>query len=54
MSRESMYLLISKMHTKLNWLIESSDYNLLNAKVQTYSRVLDRALVRYSRIQDRR
>lgn len=54
MSRESMYVLISKMHSKLNQLIERSDYDLQDVRVQTYSRVLDRAIVRYSRIHGRR
>ena len=49
MSKDLMYTLIAKMHTKLNLLIESSNYNLLNSKVQAYSRILDRALIRYGR-----
>ncbi|MCX7749868.1 MAG: Spo0E family sporulation regulatory protein-aspartic acid phosphatase [Clostridia bacterium] len=46
-------MLINKMHLKLNSMIESSNYNLLNNEVQQYSRRLDRAIVRYNRITDK-
>ncbi len=50
MSKELMYILITKMHFKLNSLIESNNYNLLSPSVQTYSRRLDKVLIRYNKL----
>ncbi|HEX3029171.1 MAG TPA: Spo0E family sporulation regulatory protein-aspartic acid phosphatase [Clostridia bacterium] len=50
MSKELMYTLITKMHVKLNSLIETNNYNLLSPTVQTYSRRLDKVLTRYNRL----
>ncbi len=52
MSRELMYILIAKMHIKLNKLIEASNYNLQDEEVQRYSRRLDKVLIRYNRIME--
>jgi hypothetical protein len=49
MSKELMYILITKMHIKLNDLIETSDYDLLCEKVQRYSKRLDRVLTIYNK-----
>ncbi len=49
MSKELLQVLIEKMHSKLNKLIEDKDFNLLDDNVQRYSRRLDRVLLRYNR-----
>lgn len=53
MSNESMYLLITGMHLKLNKLIESKDFDLLDEEVQHYSRRLDKVLDRYNKLYQR-
>ncbi|NLD46860.1 MAG: Spo0E family sporulation regulatory protein-aspartic acid phosphatase [Clostridiaceae bacterium] len=50
MSKDLMYCLITKMHFRLNQIIESNDFDLLNENVQQYSRRLDRVLTYYNRI----
>jgi len=50
MSNESMYCLIMGMHLKLNNLIESKGFNLLDEEVQHYSRRLDKVLDRYNKL----
>lgn len=50
MSKDLMYRLITRMHFRLNKIIESNNYDLLNEDVQHYSRRLDRVLIRYNRI----
>ncbi|MCX7747148.1 MAG: Spo0E family sporulation regulatory protein-aspartic acid phosphatase [Clostridia bacterium] len=49
MSKELMHVLITKMHFKLNRLIEKSSYNLLNSEVQHYSQRLDKVLTHYNK-----
>jgi|LSQX01.3.fsa_nt_gb hypothetical protein len=49
MSKDLMYCLITKMHIRLNRLIESRNYDLLNEDVQHYSRRLDKVLSRYNK-----
>lgn len=49
MSNESMYYLITGMHLKLNKLIESKGFDLLDEEVQHYSRRLDKVLDRYNK-----
>ncbi len=50
MSKELMYVLITKMHLKLNQLIEQKNYNLLDEEVLHYSQRLDRVLSRFNKI----
>lgn len=50
MSKELMYALITKMHVRLNVLIENSSYNLLSTEVLHYSKRLDKVLTRYNKI----
>ncbi|MCX7922119.1 MAG: Spo0E family sporulation regulatory protein-aspartic acid phosphatase [Clostridia bacterium] len=50
MSKELMYVLITKMHIKLNKVIENNNFDLLNDEVQIYSRRLDRVLSRYNKV----
>ena len=54
MSRELMYCLISRMHTKLNNIIKDNNYDLLNSKVLFYSRRLDRVLMRYNKAMNKK
>jgi len=49
MSNESMYFLITGMHLRLNELIESKGFDLLDEEVQHYSRRLDKVLDRYNK-----
>lgn len=49
MSNESMYSLITGMHLRLNKLIESKGFDLLDEEVQHYSRRLDKVLDRYNK-----
>lgn len=49
MSNKSMYFLITKMHLRLNKLIESKGFDLLDEEVQHYSRRLDKVLDRYNK-----
>ena len=49
MSSEIMYALITKMHIKLNKLIEKCNYDLLNNDVQRYSKRLDKVIVLYNK-----
>lgn len=53
MSNELMYYLITKMHLKLNRLIEIKGFNLLDEEVQHYSRRLDRVLDHYNKVSYR-
>jgi len=53
MSNESMYFLITGMHLRLNELIESKDFDLLDEEVQHYSRRLDKVLDRYNKLYQR-
>ncbi len=50
MSKKLIHILITRMHVKLNKLIEEKNFDLQNYDVQNYSRRLDRALVRYNRL----
>jgi len=50
MSKELMYILITKMHLRLNALIEKNNYDLLNEEVLQYSQRLDKILSLYNRI----
>lgn len=49
MSKELMYIVITKMHLRLNDLIEKNDFDLLNEEVLRYSQRLDRILSIYSK-----
>lgn len=49
MSKELMRILVAKMHVKLNNLVEECNYDLLNEKVQKYSRRMDKVLMRYNK-----
>ncbi|MCR4436306.1 MAG: Spo0E family sporulation regulatory protein-aspartic acid phosphatase [Clostridiales bacterium] len=49
MSKELLYHVITKMYARLNALIESNHYDLQSSQVQSYSKRLDRVLLRYSR-----
>jgi hypothetical protein len=49
MSKELMFILITKMHIKLNDLIETNNYDLLSEKVQHYSKRLDKVIALYSK-----
>lgn len=53
MSNESMHYLITGMHLKLNKLIESKEFDLLDEEVQHYSRRLDKVLDRYNKLYQR-
>ncbi|RXE58007.1 Spo0E family sporulation regulatory protein-aspartic acid phosphatase [Acetivibrio mesophilus] len=53
MSKELMYIIITKMHLRLNDLIEKNDFNLLNEKVLHYSQRLDKVLSLYDRVVQR-
>jgi hypothetical protein len=44
-----MHALISRMHTELNDLIESCNYDLLNEEVIKYSQKLDQVIVIYNK-----
>lgn len=50
MSNEFVYYLITGMHLRLNKLIESKGFDLLDEEVQHYSRRLDKVLDRYNRL----
>ncbi|AUG59085.1 MAG TPA: aspartyl-phosphate phosphatase Spo0E family protein [Ruminiclostridium sp.] len=50
MSKELMYILITKMHLRLNQLIEEKNYNLLDEEVLHYSQRLDKVLSRFNKI----
>lgn len=50
MSKELMYILINKMHIKLNDLIETNNYDLLCEKVQRYSKRMDKVLTLYNKL----
>lgn len=50
MSKELMYVLITKMHLRLNEIIENRNYDLLNEDVQHYSRRLDKVLSHYNKV----
>jgi len=43
---------IAEMHDQLNQLIESSNYDLMDDKVQKFSRELDKLIIMYSQTQD--
>lgn len=49
MSKELMFILITKMHIKLNDLIETNNYDLLSEKVQHYSKRLDKVIAIYNK-----
>ena len=51
MSKELMYVLITKMHIKLNQMIENNNFDLLDETVQHYSRRLDKVLYHYNKMQ---
>ncbi len=51
-SQKTIGALIAEMHDQLNQLIESSNYDLMNDKVQQFSRELDKLIIMYSQIQD--
>lgn len=53
MSKELMYIVITKMHLRLNDLIEKYNFDLLNEEVQHYSRRLDRILSHYTKVAQR-
>ncbi|GAE88930.1 Spo0E family sporulation regulatory protein-aspartic acid phosphatase [Acetivibrio straminisolvens] len=53
MSKELMYILITKMHLRLNDLIEKNNFDLLNEEVLHYSQRLDKILSLYNRIVQR-
>lgn len=54
MSKELAYKLIKNMHVKLNKLIEDNHFDLLNVQVQNYSQRLDKVLIRYNHILNKR
>jgi len=43
---------IAEMHDKLNQLIESSNYDLMDDRVQEFSRELDKLIIMYSQLQE--
>jgi hypothetical protein len=43
--------LITKMHARLNELIERKNFNLLDSEVIEYSQKLDRILILYEKLQ---
>ncbi|HHX17289.1 MAG TPA: aspartyl-phosphate phosphatase Spo0E family protein [Clostridium sp.] len=50
MSKELMYVLITKMHLRLNQLIEQKNYDLLDKEVLHYSQRLDKVLSRFNKV----
>ncbi|MDQ2087502.1 Spo0E family sporulation regulatory protein-aspartic acid phosphatase [Herbivorax sp. ANBcel31] len=50
MSNELMYVLITKMHLRLNQLIEQKNYDLLDKDVLHYSQRLDKVLSRFNKV----
>ncbi len=53
MSKELMYILITKMHVRLNDLIEKNNYDLLNEEVLHYSQRLDKILSLYNKVVEK-
>ncbi|HHV99402.1 MAG TPA: aspartyl-phosphate phosphatase Spo0E family protein [Clostridiaceae bacterium] len=51
MSQKTICARIAEMHNQLNQLIESSNYDLLDDKVQRFSRELDKLIILYSQTQ---
>ena len=51
MSKKFMYIIITKMHCRLNTLIEKNNFNLMAEEVQEYSRRLDRVLAYYNKVK---
>lgn len=50
MSKKLMFLLIARMHIRLNQVIEKNGYNLQSKEVLHYSRRLDRVLTHYNKV----
>ncbi len=53
MSPKLMYKSISRMHTKLNALIEKNHFDLQCDEVQKYSQRLDRVLTHFNNVIER-
>ncbi len=53
MSRELVYVIITKMHIRLNWLIADNNFDLMSSSVQRYSKRLDRILTYYGKTSRR-
>lgn len=51
-SQKTICARIAEMHDKLNQLIESSNYDLLDDRVQKFSRELDKLIIMYNQTQD--
>jgi metallophosphoesterase superfamily enzyme len=49
MSKNLMFILIARMHIRLNKVIEKNGFNLQSIEVLHYSRRLDRVLTHYNR-----
>lgn len=52
-SQKTICARIAEMHDKLNQLIESSNYDLLDNRVQEFSRELDKLIITYSHAQEK-
>ena len=50
MTKEMMYQIITKMHIRLNRIIEDCNYDLMRTEVQSYSRRLDKVISHYNRL----
>ncbi|HPC99812.1 MAG TPA: TetR family transcriptional regulator [Acetivibrio sp.] len=53
MSKDLLMVVITKMHIRLNELIEKNDYDLLCEEVQLYSRRLDKFLSYYYKADEK-
>ncbi|HOQ36653.1 MAG TPA: TetR family transcriptional regulator [Acetivibrio sp.] len=53
MSKDFLLVVITKMHIRLNELIEKNDFDLLCEEVQLYSRRLDKFLSYYYKAVER-
>jgi len=51
-SQKTICARIAEMHDQLNQLIENSNYDLMDDKVQKFSRELDKLIILYSQTQD--
>lgn len=50
-SQKTISARIAEMYDQLNQLIESNNYDLMNDKVQQFSRELDKLIIMYSQSQ---
>ena len=49
MSRDLMFVLIAKMHFRLNSVIARNNYDLQNKSVLDYSKRLDKVIARFNK-----